>query len=167
MADHSRDPCPWVTLQDFGGAFCMGVRFPFRHPFPPGPSRNLLTNPLLFLGHRRRSMARRERLPEFSLRRATDRRPDSHQSPCAGPRWEFRGLGRCVLPSFPNTINKKGKRKVRESRVLTNIGWHKVYSRHSIAPSRGSGRRRILIMPVRFTTPGSCRLVRFGRKVCD
>ncbi|KAL9002399.1 MAG: hypothetical protein Q9188_004670 [Gyalolechia gomerana] len=24
--DHSRDPCPWVTLSDFGGAFCMGVR---------------------------------------------------------------------------------------------------------------------------------------------
>lgn len=23
--DHSRDPCPWVTLSDFGGAFCMGV----------------------------------------------------------------------------------------------------------------------------------------------
>ncbi|KAG7009624.1 mitochondrial import inner membrane translocase subunit [Physcia stellaris] len=24
MADHSRDPCPWVTLSDFGGAFAMG-----------------------------------------------------------------------------------------------------------------------------------------------
>jgi hypothetical protein len=24
--DHSRDPCPWVALNDFGGAFCMGVR---------------------------------------------------------------------------------------------------------------------------------------------
>lgn len=23
--DHSRDPCPWVTLSDFGGAFCMGA----------------------------------------------------------------------------------------------------------------------------------------------
>ena len=23
--DHSRDPCPWVALSDFGGAFCMGV----------------------------------------------------------------------------------------------------------------------------------------------
>jgi import inner membrane translocase subunit TIM17 len=23
--DHTRDPCPWVTLSDFGGAFCMGV----------------------------------------------------------------------------------------------------------------------------------------------
>ncbi|KAF2019772.1 mitochondrial import inner membrane translocase subunit tim-17 [Aaosphaeria arxii CBS 175.79] len=22
--DHSRDPCPWVTVSDFGGAFCMG-----------------------------------------------------------------------------------------------------------------------------------------------
>ncbi|KAL9074583.1 MAG: hypothetical protein Q9161_002175 [Pseudevernia consocians] len=22
--DHSRDPCPWVALSDFGGAFCMG-----------------------------------------------------------------------------------------------------------------------------------------------
>lgn len=25
--DHGRDPCPWVILNDFGGAFCMGVRF--------------------------------------------------------------------------------------------------------------------------------------------
>lgn len=24
--DHTRDPCPWVALNDFGGAFCMGVR---------------------------------------------------------------------------------------------------------------------------------------------
>lgn len=23
--DHTRDPCPWVTLNDFGGAFCMGA----------------------------------------------------------------------------------------------------------------------------------------------
>ena len=23
--DHSRDPCPWVALRDFDGAFCMGV----------------------------------------------------------------------------------------------------------------------------------------------
>lgn len=26
--DHTRDPCPWVILNDFGGAFCMGVRLP-------------------------------------------------------------------------------------------------------------------------------------------
>jgi hypothetical protein len=23
--DHSRDPCPWVIINDFGGAFAMGV----------------------------------------------------------------------------------------------------------------------------------------------
>ncbi|KXX81522.1 Mitochondrial import inner membrane translocase subunit tim17 [Madurella mycetomatis] len=23
--DHTRDPCPWVVLNDFGGAFCMGA----------------------------------------------------------------------------------------------------------------------------------------------
>ncbi|EEU40544.1 uncharacterized protein NECHADRAFT_91387 [Fusarium vanettenii 77-13-4] len=23
--DHGRDPCPWVILNDFGGAFCMGA----------------------------------------------------------------------------------------------------------------------------------------------
>lgn len=23
--DHTRDPCPWVILTDFGGAFAMGV----------------------------------------------------------------------------------------------------------------------------------------------
>lgn len=28
--DHTRDPCPWVILNDFGGAFAMGVRAPFR-----------------------------------------------------------------------------------------------------------------------------------------
>jgi hypothetical protein len=27
--DHSRDPCPWVILNDFGGAFSMGVRSSF------------------------------------------------------------------------------------------------------------------------------------------
>lgn len=26
--DHGRDPCPWVILNDFGGAFSMGVRLP-------------------------------------------------------------------------------------------------------------------------------------------
>lgn len=25
--DHTRDPCPWVILNDFGGAFSMGVCF--------------------------------------------------------------------------------------------------------------------------------------------
>jgi hypothetical protein len=25
--DHGRDPCPYVILNDFGGAFAMGVRF--------------------------------------------------------------------------------------------------------------------------------------------
>ena len=29
--DHSRDPCPWVALSDFGGAFCMGVSVPYRY----------------------------------------------------------------------------------------------------------------------------------------
>lgn len=28
--DHSRDPCPWVALSDFGGAFCMGVSTVYR-----------------------------------------------------------------------------------------------------------------------------------------
>lgn len=31
--DHGRDPCPWVILNDFGGAFSMGVRP--HHPCPP------------------------------------------------------------------------------------------------------------------------------------
>jgi hypothetical protein len=25
--DHGRDPCPWVILNDFGGAFAMGGEF--------------------------------------------------------------------------------------------------------------------------------------------
>ncbi len=35
--DHSRDPCPWVALSDFGGAFAMGVR-PANTPPPKTPS---------------------------------------------------------------------------------------------------------------------------------
>lgn len=36
--DHGRDPCPYVILNDFGGAFAMGVRpdllrRPIRDPF--------------------------------------------------------------------------------------------------------------------------------------
>ena len=31
--DHSRDPCPWVALSDFGGAFCMGVCPPNEHVY--------------------------------------------------------------------------------------------------------------------------------------
>jgi import inner membrane translocase subunit TIM17 len=27
--DHGRDPCPFVILNDFGGAFCMGVSLAF------------------------------------------------------------------------------------------------------------------------------------------
>ena len=42
-------------------------------------------------------MARRQRLPKLPLRRTTDRRPHSHQSPSARPRGEFRGMGRLVL----------------------------------------------------------------------
>ena len=33
--DHSRDPCPWVALNDFGGAFCMGVRMARFNPQAP------------------------------------------------------------------------------------------------------------------------------------
>jgi hypothetical protein len=38
--DHSRDPCPWVILNDFGGAFAMGVC----------PLRRSVFNPLLTVG---------------------------------------------------------------------------------------------------------------------
>jgi len=36
--DHTRDPCPWVALSDFGGAFCMGVSA----TSPPSPSPSFL-----------------------------------------------------------------------------------------------------------------------------
>ena len=42
MADHSRDPCPWVTLSDFGGAFAMGVSSWF-YPIPPPMHRDQYT----------------------------------------------------------------------------------------------------------------------------
>lgn len=36
--NHERDPCPWVVLNDFGGAFCMGVRdIPPHPPLPHSP----------------------------------------------------------------------------------------------------------------------------------
>lgn len=35
--DHSRDPCPWVALSDFGGAFCMGVSNDLSKQLRDGP----------------------------------------------------------------------------------------------------------------------------------
>lgn len=40
--DHTRDPCPWVALSDFGGAFCMGVRCPM-NTFSPS-AVEIITN---------------------------------------------------------------------------------------------------------------------------
>lgn len=41
--DHTRDPCPWVIFNDFGGAFCMGV---CAHSLAPRPSPLMLETPL-------------------------------------------------------------------------------------------------------------------------
>jgi len=64
--DHSRDPCPWVALSDFGGAFCMGVcvsQFYFivpsifhEHEVSTKSSANTC---LFILGYRKRCLARR------------------------------------------------------------------------------------------------------------
>jgi hypothetical protein len=37
--DHTRDPCPWVVLNDFGGAFCMGVCTPSTLDMAPSSKR--------------------------------------------------------------------------------------------------------------------------------
>ena len=64
MQDHTRDPCPWVILNDFGGAFSMGVIL---------ASSSLLCfqlefgNDLLQIVCRWRNMAWHQRLPELSL----------------------------------------------------------------------------------------------------
>ncbi len=41
--DHSRDPCPWVIISDFGGAFSMGVKtFSISLFFLPSPAFRFL-----------------------------------------------------------------------------------------------------------------------------
>lgn len=45
--DHTRDPCPWVALNDFGGAFSMGVCSPGE---PPLMERNFADNSTKAIG---------------------------------------------------------------------------------------------------------------------
>jgi hypothetical protein len=100
--DHSRDPCPWVILNDFGGAFAMGVC----------PLGRCISNPYTntTLGCRRSSMAwckgrkylladtrncaYKPIVPQLTLRRATHRCHHSDQSPRARSRRQLRCLGR-------------------------------------------------------------------------
>ncbi|KNG83104.1 import inner membrane translocase subunit tim-17 [Aspergillus nomiae NRRL 13137] len=63
--DHSRDPCPWVALSDFGGAFCMG---------------DYRANKMKTVGNWWCSMARYQGFQKQPLRRASDRSPHSHQA---------------------------------------------------------------------------------------
>lgn len=87
--DHGRDPCPWVILNDFGGAFAMGVR-PY-HPSPSTMRPTLLTLPPT--GNRRHDLARHQRLSQQPLRRAADRRHHSCQDARARIRRQLRRLG--------------------------------------------------------------------------
>ena len=91
--DHSQDPCPWVILSNFGGAFSMGVR--------------LLSLPLIYqswliyvlppLGYRWNCLAWLKRFPKLTLRRTTHRSHHSDQSPRTGASGELWSLGRALL----------------------------------------------------------------------
>lgn len=61
--DHTRDPCPWVILNDFGGAFAMGVRL--NHPLflRAQHQHQELANALL-TGNRRHDLARHQGIPQ-------------------------------------------------------------------------------------------------------
>lgn len=62
MVDHTRDPCPWVILNDFGGAFAMGVSFVLLSL--EGIWSVIVTNFLLV--DRWCGMAWRQGIPEFT-----------------------------------------------------------------------------------------------------
>ena len=82
IIDHSRDPCPWVVLSDFGGAFAMGVGSP--HHSLQHIRANKKKKPL---GRRRRNLARGKRLQEFSQWRTLHRSAHIDKSPSTRPRW--------------------------------------------------------------------------------
>lgn len=106
--DHSRDPCPWVALSDFGGAFSMGVRPP-PPPSPiPQPPQQPTNPPRPPLGHRRCPLARHKRLPQLPLRRAPHRRPHGHQGARPGAWRQLWRLGRSV---FYLRLRRKGHPK--------------------------------------------------------
>lgn len=102
--DHSRDPCPWVILNDFGGAFAMGVRY-----LGPTPWHAYIDNTS---GSWRCCMARCERrmcprlgpattltmllVPQFSIRRAKNRCHHSYQGPRTCTRRQHWRLGRTI-----------------------------------------------------------------------
>jgi len=94
--DHSRDPCPWVALSDFGGAFCMGVSpLSQKHILPARFPTNNHFSPLT--GNRRLPLARHQRLPQQPLRRTPHRRPNGDKSARARPGRQLRRLGRPLL----------------------------------------------------------------------
>lgn len=66
--DHSRDPCPWVALSDFGGAFCMGVCLPMNTSTPIRIDFGSLINPGCGLGYRWCCLARCQGFPQQPLR---------------------------------------------------------------------------------------------------
>ena len=169
--DHSRDPCPWVALSDFGGAFCMGVsRLHILPKFiallpnlffqtPPSPQPTLIPRKVAkktrLLGYRRCSLARCQGLQKLSLWRTTNRRSHSHQSSCACTWGEFRAsLSFLAL-----------KRNYTDSPTCSGYG--EAYSQHSTARSRAIGRRKILGMRVCAFFPSPQSITGGGGGCCQ
>ena len=114
--DHGRDPCPYVILNDFGGAFAMGVRVKasFRSLLLPSPHLGITTcchrrktakhhsetdrlTVGLHTGYWRNHLARHQGLPKLSLRRAPHRRHHRRQDAGARPGRQLWCLGRSLL----------------------------------------------------------------------
>ena len=88
--DHSQDPCPWMILSNFGGAFSMGVKAPFSLLLLYQSS---LTETATLVGYRWSRLARCKGLPKLSPRRTTHRGHHRDQSTRTSRRGEFCSMG--------------------------------------------------------------------------
>ncbi len=97
--DHTRDPCPWVILNDFGGAFAMGaIGGTIWHGIKGNDASQAASRGRI---HGRMLTMFSSRVPKQSRRRETDRRHHSNQASSAGVRWK---LWRCVTFSQPRYL---------------------------------------------------------------
>lgn len=131
--DHSRDPCPWVALSDFGGAFCMGVCQPITIHTPS--NRAILT--IFATGNRRSSLARHQRLPQLTLQRTHDRLHHCHQSARSGARRQLRRLGRHV-----QHFRLRGKGRPKKRRPLERHHRWLLYRRRISSQRRAEGDKK-------------------------
>jgi hypothetical protein len=85
--DHGRDPCPYVILNDFGGAFAMGVRSD--SPLPDSRLLNIRTSEMTDSSHRPSAeQSGTESRAFVTVPTANDALALSQPSRCAPPSWE-------------------------------------------------------------------------------